>query len=112
MLTKFTIFYPHAEPAQREVELPAEPTYQQLRALLVPLLGGALPERVNVWLRDERRDSDMFVDEIGAKKKLPVNEAATMIYWANTMEHQAKQPDASWPKVHGNAVLFLRRVWF
>jgi hypothetical protein len=104
----------------RSVEWPREPTLPELKAVIVPLLNGADMERVavladpsfSVGTRETWRGLDMFVDEIGALKGLPRNEAATVIYRRNwLLQHPETEPE-SLANICGPAVLFSRRVWF
>lgn len=68
-------------------------------------------EHVTVWHDDLYLD--MFVDETGVEKDLPVNPIATSIYRANVLAHEP--PDSvllkDLPSIHGDAVLFLEKVW-
>jgi hypothetical protein len=103
------------------LDMPRQPGFGEISAIVNPYLqvpgkSAAYMERVTVWHNGEYLD--MFVDDMGAIKRLPVNEAATLIYHANMIAHaehfeHCLTPDTSdWPKIHGVAVLFHRRVWF
>ncbi len=116
MMTAYTIFRADQEPEQAEADLPAQPGYAALAALIEPILDGAPLEHVAVLYEGERRD--MFVDELGAvalttRGPLPRNEAATTIYrnrWLS--QHPGADPE-SIPAIYGTAVLFTgRQVWF
>ncbi len=111
MKTEYTIFRPGSENGESgEVDWPAEPGYDLMKALIEPLLDGAHLEHVTVLHEGERRD--MFVDEMGSVNGLPVNALATPIYRNNWLtRHPNVQPD-SMPAIHGTAILFARRVWF
>ncbi len=115
METKVLIMRPDEPNEGRTVELPRRPTYDQLAAIVRPLLAVDWFEHVTV-LADFNgglafRRSDMFVDELGHPKNLPRNEAATIIYRRNALLNQgARDPEAlDW--IAGPAVLFERIVW-
>ncbi len=97
------------------IEWPREPGFTTIRDFVQPLIQSegyntAYIEHVRVWHNGEY--ASMFVDDMGALRKLPVNEAATRIYHADMLEHQDANADTSdWPKIHGPAVLFHRNVW-
>jgi hypothetical protein len=129
MMTKLTLLPVDGEPEEREVELAAEPSLSELDAILRPLLDGADLERVRVWYvpgtigaapgaraTEPGAYRDMFVDEQGAIKNLPMNQDASNIYWSKTLERARPQLNPTkflWPGVHGPAVLFPeRQVWF
>lgn len=101
------------------IDWPKEPSFEQMKALIEPLIqtpgySTAYIKHVRVW--HENQYVSMFVDDMGALKKLPVNEAATLIYHANMVmqaREEGEEADTSdWPKIHGPAVLFNRNVWF
>jgi hypothetical protein len=105
--------YRPGNPAPETVNIgdwPDDPGFSRISAAVRPLLCGAHLERVRVWDRDSYLD--MFVDEEGAIKKLPVNGAATAIYHANMLRGQPGADTSLWPRIHGVAVVFDRRVWF
>lgn len=92
---------------RREVVLPPEPSYDQLRALLDPIFHaqrkGAWFEHVTLfpYIRARR---DMFVDDEGAIVSLPINERATLLYSLGRR---------SFSYIHGIAVYFPdQQVWF
>lgn len=97
------------------VDWPRQPSFSQIKEIVEPLIqtpgkSQAYIEHVRVW--HEGQYVSMFVDDMGALKKLPVNEAATLIYHANLLEHGDADADTSnWAKIHGPAVLFDRNVW-
>ena len=98
------------------IELEREPTFTKLADIVNPYLQAegkpeAFFEHIRVFHQGDY--DSMFVDDMGALKKLPVNEAATLIYHANMLAHECPGADTStWPKIHGVAVLFHRNVWF
>lgn len=118
----------------------AYPTYEELSWLLDPHFPDAEGwERVAV--NSFKGPTDMFVDDTGALKSLPVNGIATLIYWTASLMHKLAESDRSFhididaselrirallgaadlitvdpahtpPRIHGRAVLFEDRVWF
>lgn len=66
-------------------------------------------EHVTVLFNGERRD--MFVDEMGALQGLPVNDAATAIYWTASRA-RGESDFRNAPRIHGVAILFPdHQVW-
>ena len=98
-----------------KLEWPREPDFVTLRDFVQPLIqtpgkSEAYIEHVRVWHNGNY--CSMFVDDMGALKKLPINEAATKIYNANLLEHDPKlAAELGEAPIHGPAVLFLRNVW-
>lgn len=91
--------------------LPEKPSYQEIKALLLPLLEGAeYPEHVNVLFNGA--PADMFVDETGVLKQLPRNEVATKLYRANWLARYPMAEPESLPYIAGVAVMTGRRIWF
>jgi len=93
-----------AERRQKGVAFKADaPTLAELEAVIRPLLDGADMEHVAV-LWDGRR-CDMFVDEMGALKKLKRND------YARDLSQQLADPSPgtdpeSMPAIYGTAILF------
>jgi hypothetical protein len=117
----YTIYRPDGTSERGEVDWPPDPGYDQIAALVEPLVEGPI-ERVRVLDpakadADEIRGAadylDMFVDEMGHMRTppRPRNEAATAIYRANWLRaHPDVDPeDIAW--IAGTAVLFDRPVW-
>lgn len=52
----------------------------------------------------------MFVDEMGALKRLPRNDAATKIYRNSFLSKRPDDDPEKLPLIAGPAVVFLRRV--
>ncbi len=104
--------------AEETRELPEQPTYEQLRRYVQPLLDGAWMERVRVFTDynggTQYAYTDMFVDEgFGIRTDYLLNEKATAIYRFNTIHHSDKPVDAeTLSAILGPAVLFDRQVWF
>ena len=86
-----------------------EPSFDEINTLVKPLLDGGELERVRVWHRSTYLD--MFVDECGHLKGLPLNPMATEIYHANVKRSFPLARTSTLPIV-GPAVLFLKRVWY
>lgn len=172
MKTAYTILEPgplvgldHANPAligsERtcqwiDVELkgtkdnPDEPSYGALSDRLLPLFnpgdsGDRHFQRVSVHGHPAPVNDcpvDMFVDDMSARDGLPLNDAATVLYWMNTILReitpttaypegsdmeaiitgllargtelavQRLATDTTTPRIHGRAILFRDRVWF
>jgi hypothetical protein len=104
MDTIYHVYEPgQLKPIVGVVDWPEEPTYDQIRALTKLHIDGWL-EHVSVLYNDKH--CDMFVDEEGLLKHLPVNEVATRIYW-NAGRVRGGTP------IVGTAILFPeRRIWF
>jgi hypothetical protein len=96
------------------VEWP-RPTLDALRALVMPILGGAEMEHVLVLAdfsgNGELVARDMFVDEMGVLKGLAENPLATAIYRAAWLRHDPYCDPETLPWIAGAAVLFEQRVW-
>lgn len=109
--TEYTIIRANGDEEVHTVELPAEPDYFQLKAVIQPIIGERNDfERVNVL--NNGGYTDMFVDENGLLKGLPLNTKASAIYRANWLKQHPKVDPESLPPIVGTAVLFSRRVWF
>ena len=110
MKTGYTIYRTNGTKEISSLDWPEDPGYSAIKALVGPIVGGDL-EHVTVLHGGERRD--MFVNEIGHVRKggpLPLNEAATEIYCANSVSQGFSLETL--PTIVGDAVLFHRRVWF
>ena len=110
MNTTMQIIWPELKVIKKEVAFKTDPpTLAELEAVIRPLLDGADMEHVAV-LWDGRR-CDMFVDEMGALKKLKRNDYATTIYRNNWLtQHPGTDPE-SMPAIYGTAILFADIVW-
>lgn len=109
--TEFTIIRANGDEETRSAELPADPDYFQLKALINPIIGERNDfERVAVLHKDKA--VDMFVDENGQLKGLPRNERATAIYRNNYLKQNPGTNPETLPWIVGPAVVFSRRVWF
>lgn len=90
----------------------AKKRYELVKEIVARVIGdGNDIEHVTVWHDDLYLD--MFVDETGVEKGLPVNPIATSIYRANVLAHEPSDSDLlkDLPSIHGDAVLFLEKVW-
>jgi hypothetical protein len=120
----YTIFFPDGRVLSGEAAgLGKTPTFDGINRAIHEIWKGygvadhGEIERVNVWHEGKYRD--MFVDEMGAMKGLPVNLNATAVYHANQLHHVHGDPPAEkareiardWPKIYGVAVLFHNKVW-
>jgi hypothetical protein len=115
METRLLIMTPDEPNERRTIELPQRMSYHALADLLKPIIGCENIEHVSV-LSDfngglDFKRSDMFVDEMGHQKRLPRNEAATLIYRRNALLHQSVLDAETLSWIAGPAVLFERRVW-
>jgi hypothetical protein len=115
MKTKMLIMVPDQPNTKLEIELVKYPSYETLKQLLGPIIVCAHVEHVSVLADFEGatayRKSDMFVDEDGHAKGLPLNGNATAIYRRNALLHQGVKDQDSLPWIAGTAVLFDRIVW-
>jgi hypothetical protein len=118
MNTKMIIMRPGEPSEEREVDLAPQPTLRELDAVLRPQLDGGDLEHVLVYAADvpflgKRGYRDMFVDEVGHRKNLPRNEAATELYCRNVRLHEPEKLDDPDYFIVGPAVFFPdRRIWF
>lgn len=110
MQTTYRIIQADGTEQSVTIDLPKEPGYEALRAIVEPVLGGAYMERVRVLHKDAY--TDMFVDEDGLLKGLPLNAVATPIYHANWLKQRPGTHPSELTPIVGTAVLFDRPVWF
>lgn len=108
MITDYTIMKTDGTTERRSIDWPEEPGFEKIAALVEPILGGDL-EHVAV-LHNEVR-ADMFVDDVGQLKGLPVNKRATDIYRLNWMRQHPGINADSLPSIVGTAILFDRIIW-
>jgi hypothetical protein len=85
--------------------------YEALKTIILDVIGHDNDlEHVNVFW--EGRYCDMFVDETGLLKNLPINARATEIYRNNMLVHAPGLiPIEDMAFVYGDVVLFTERVW-
>lgn len=112
MLTDYLIIRPDGTEETHQVDLPQDPGFEALNAIIKPIIGlNRHYEHVAVLFEGKR--ADMFVDEEGLLIGLPRNPGATAIYRNNMMTACRPGTDPeSLPHIVGTAVLFKRRVWF
>jgi hypothetical protein len=121
MKLKILLMLPNKPSETREVTFrAATPTYEELKAVVKPLLDGQDLECVRVLASLDNNPPyqvlHMFVGESSALDGLPRNEAATTHYRRATMLGLAPAPTPSDPEeipaIYGPAVLFEKPVWF
>lgn len=114
----YKVFYADGRESDGSITLPARDSdpeskvrWRKIRDLVLEFIGPENdPEHVTVWY--DSRYLDMFVDETGVLKELPMNMRATAIYRANVQAHEPNpEPEDEMPFIAGNAVLFLEKVW-
>ncbi|WP_070096221.1 hypothetical protein [Pseudomonas sp. NBRC 111139] len=110
MNTNYTVIHPDGTELNLHMNLPAAPTLQTLRSLIVPHLAGGDLEQVGVL--HNGKGTDMFVDEEGLLKRLPRNDKATAIYRAHYLKQNPGVDPEQLGFIAGTAVIFDRRVWF
>lgn len=111
MKCTYHIMRPGKPRETRKHEFKNAPDYRQLKDLLTPLLDGAPLEHVYVLY--EGRRADMFVDEMGHVRNVPLprNEEATAIYRANALKRGMASDPEDLPWIAGPAILFEEIVW-
>jgi len=120
METRYTIYNVDGTTEDRTVDWPKEPGYEAVRKITDPVLNGAWLEHVTVFVRDTHPHikgfsdgyADMFVDEEGKLKGLPVNRLATAIYRENWLVHNPGSRAEDLDTINGPALLFHRKVWY
>ena len=110
MNTEYTVIHPDGSEQTWCINLPAAPTLQTLRSLIVPHLDGGDLEQIGVL--HNGKGTDMFVDEEGLLKHLPRNDKATAIYRAHYLKQHPGIDPEQLGFIAGTAVIFDRRVWF
>lgn len=111
--TGFSIYFPDGRQETRVVKLAEEPGYDDLRALICPIIGDRFE---HVWIRADGEEgvgrTSMFVDDCGHLKRLPRNDAATDLYRRAHVARHPKGDPETLPFIVGVAVVFDRPVWF
>ncbi|MDB5412095.1 MAG: hypothetical protein JWR10_430, partial [Rubritepida sp.] len=110
MKVRYRVYEPGQPERSAEAELPPRPGLDQLKAVIMPLLGCEQME--HVWVLWEGRQADMFVDETGVLKGLPENQVASAIYRAAFLRRNPGANPNALPAIHGTAVLFESQVWW
>jgi hypothetical protein len=113
--TRFLVLRPEEPNEGLTVELPRRPTYEQIAAVVRPVLQCEWFEHVSV-LADFKGGlafgrADMFVDEMGHPKNLPRNGNATAIYRRNALLHQGVKDPETLDWIAGPALLCERVIW-
>jgi hypothetical protein len=109
--TKYRVFSAAGTVADHEILMDEKPRYDDLRNLVEPHLAGARLMHVRVLCPLLGEWTDMFVDEMGALRRLPRNEAATKIYRHGILSKRPNDDPEKLPYIAGAAVVFLRQVW-
>jgi hypothetical protein len=97
--------------ADHEILLAKKPVYEDLRRLVEPHLSGARLMHVRVLCPELGDWTDMFIDDMGALKRLPRNDTATAIYRNSFLSRNPNDDPEKLPYIAGPAVVFLRPVW-
>lgn len=109
MTTTFTVYKPEAkEPTKGQTLMSINPSWDELKALLLPILGSGCEEIEHVPIVRNDKPVDMFVDLHGDlnfsdRAPLPVNHAVSYISDSTSDRHSGV--------IHGVAVVFDRVVW-
>ena len=93
--------------------------YDAVKKLFRATIGNGDLEHVTVyddsWDEGGPRYRDMFVDEVGSWKNLPMNRQATKIYHANALEHRAEFAGLidydDMALIFGDALLCRQEMW-
>ena len=115
--TSYLVLKPDGTRIEGSVDWPEQPAYELIQPVVRPLISSLRPDGPYSWFErvaviHDGKHADMFVDEHGIQRGLPRNEAATAIYRAGWLsQHPGTDPETLNP-IFGDAVLFLRRVWF
>jgi hypothetical protein len=109
--TTYRVFPETGPFADHEILLAKKPVYEDLRRLIEPHLCGARLMHVRVLCPVLGEWTDMFVDDMGALKRLPRNDAATAIYRNGFLSKKPNDDPEKLPYIAGPAVVFLRPVW-
>ena len=110
METFYTILRPNGSQERLSVDWPEEPSYEQIRDLVEPILGDCDMEHVSI-LGDNGKRQDMFVDEIGLWKHLTQNKEATRLYRQNILSRYPHLDPERLNFIVGAAVVFDRIIW-
>ena len=108
MQTAYQFIPVTGQPETFTAQLPKAPGYTELEKHIRPLIGSDF-ERVAVIFNGKQ--TDMFVDDCGRLKALPLNRAATDIYRAGALLKEPTRRPETLAAIYGPAVLFARPVW-
>lgn len=105
----------HLSVTEISVIWPGDPGYEAIRGVCQPVVDPRNPgnpslERVRVLHNDDV--VDMVVHENGIAMGMPINQRATAIYRGAALRRNPDMNISDLPSIYGNAVLFLRQVWF
>jgi hypothetical protein len=94
--------------------LAQRPSYPKLRDLIRSHLGNGYFEHVTILNPFGKipKGLDMFVDEDGHSKGLPINAKATEFYRANWLKQHPEADPNRLPEIVGTAIIFSRKVWY
>jgi hypothetical protein len=109
--TKYRVFSEAGTFADHEILMDEKPSYNDLCSLVEPHLGGSRLMHVRVLCPLLGAWTDMFVDEMGALRRLPRNDDATRIYRNGLLSKRPDDDPEKLPYIAGTAVVFLRPVW-
>ncbi len=111
MKTDYTIYRTDGTQEQGTIDWPEDPGFDRIDAVVAPIINVVRGhwEHVSVLHNDEPHD--MFIDETGQLKGLPLNVAATAIYRNYSIKKRGADAE-DLPTIVGAAVLFHRRIWF
>jgi hypothetical protein len=109
--TTFWVFTETGAFADHEILMKRKPVYSELCSVVEPHLGGARLMHVRVLCPYLDVWTDMFVDDMGALKRLLRNDAATEIYRNSFMSKRPDDDPEKLPYIAGPAVVFLRPIW-
>lgn len=112
-LVKYTILHLNGTETNGEMDADHRVMLPNLRALWEEVSPGTKFERVRVFW--PRVYIDLFVDETGMMKQLPVNYKATRMYRNNVIVHEKiTNPEEiqDMPRIHGVAILFEKQIWY
>jgi hypothetical protein len=109
--TRYRVFTETGGRVDHEILMEKKPVYQDLFALVEPHLGGASPMHIRVLCPFLNAWTDMFIDDMGALKRLPRNEEATRIFRNGYLAKRPGDDPEKLPYIAGPAVVFLRSLW-
>jgi hypothetical protein len=78
--TKYRVITEAGMGTDHEIMMEKKPVYDELRSLVEPHLNGARLMHVKVLCPELGQWTDMFIDDMGALKRLPCNDIANKLY--------------------------------
>jgi hypothetical protein len=109
--TKYRVFTEAGTVTDHEILMEKKPVYEDLRRVVEPHLNGARLMHVKVLCPELGQWTDMFIDDMGALKALPRNDAATKLYRTGFLAKNPNDDPEKLPYIAGPAVVFARLVW-